>query len=72
MKQLAVSHMNRNNRSRSVTNHHDGDRGGGTGGGDDGTGHHDDDDDNDDSRMRHEKLLRVKAPLFRNQLGINK
>ena len=58
--------MNRNNRSRSVANHHDGDRGGSTGGGDD------DDDDNDDSRMRHEKLLRVKAPLFRNQLGINK
>jgi hypothetical protein len=55
-----------------VTNHHDGDRVGGTGGGEDGTGHHDDDDDNDDSRMIHEKLLRVKAPLFRNQLGINK
>jgi hypothetical protein len=62
-----------------VTHHHDGDRGRGTGGGDVGTDHHDDDDDdnddnddNDDSRMRHEQLLRVKAPLFRNQLGMNK
>ena len=64
MKQLAVTHMARpNNHHRD----HNGNDLGRKDNNDDGGNGNDD----EESRVKYEQLMKIRAPLFRNQLGNN-